>query len=276
MMIMESNDMANDKTLVHYEGKCGNVDYDPEMFKISDGLLFLKKDYKGPIDLPKGCVDISYMFRGKDLTGCYFRDFDTSNVKRMAETFRGCALPEGFSLGNKFDTSNVETMEAMFNHCKFSKGFTLGDKFDTSNVTQMGGMFTGVEFPEGFSLGDKFDTSKVWNMDSMFWNCDFPDGFTLGDKFDTSNVRVINEIFARCKFRDGFSLGKNFNLSSAEVLHYMFRDSIYVKDGKEFYVKEDKDSKKMELVFEDCESMIPDEIDFDEPDEAEYGDMGDE
>ena len=56
----------------------------------------------------------------------------------------------------------------------------------------------------------------------------------------------------------------------------MFRDSIYVKDGKEFYVKEDKDSKKMELVFEDCESMIPDEIDFDEPDEAEYGDMGDE
>ena len=191
--------------LVHYEGKLGEFDYDDEVFEISvKDRLRLREDYKGPIDLPHGCVSCVSLFEGRDLTGCSLRDFDTSTVVDMGGMFLGCKLPDSFALGDKFDTSRVTNMASMFRACELPKGFTLGDKFDTSNVINMASMFNGCTFPEGFTLGDKFDTSNVENMGHMFFECIFNEDFILGSKFDTSKVTKMTSMFIKAKLPSGF------------------------------------------------------------------------
>ena len=200
----------------HYEGTLGIFDYNDEEFEVLYNFYnreCLKYIGEGKsVDLPKGCIDTSYMF-------CYSRlpegftlghNFDTSNVKNMSWMFANCDLPEGFSLGDKFDTSNVENMNGMFFACNLSEDFSLGNKFDTSNVKNMSCIFKSCLLPKGFSLGDKFDTSNVEDMGKMFSECKFPEGFTLGDHFDTSNVKNMDYIFYECKFPEGFALGDKF------------------------------------------------------------------
>ena len=52
--------------LIHYVGILGEFDYDPRIWKIVDNhLRFKNKEAKSlpkNLELPKGCVDISYMF----------------------------------------------------------------------------------------------------------------------------------------------------------------------------------------------------------------------
>ena len=244
----------------HYEGKLGVFDYDENIWVIIKeriaslldvDVLQLKEGYKGKISLPKGINSCYNMFFKKDLTGCWFEDFDTSDVEDMHRMFRKCTIPEGFSLGDKFDTSKVKDMDWMFEGCEMPKGFSLGnkfntssvvhmnhmfdecilpegfslgDKFDTSNVIAMCDMFARCEMPKGFSLGDKFDTSNVWEMQYMFYDCKMPEGFSLGDKFDTSNVKIMWSIFSDCKMPEGFSLGDKFDTSKVEDKKDLFKD----------------------------------------------------
>lgn len=156
----------------HYEGRLGVFDYDPEEFELQEFCYEYYLHYCGKgksVDLPKGCIDTSYMFAECELPPDFTLgpDFDTSNVTNMSRMFLKCILPENFSLGKKFDTSNVTDMEAMFDLCRLPQNFSLGDKFDTSKVTTMNCMFMSCKFPKMFSLGNKFDTSSVVDMQNM-------------------------------------------------------------------------------------------------------------
>ncbi|HBW55294.1 MAG TPA: hypothetical protein DEF65_10990 [Lachnospiraceae bacterium] len=101
----ESEERNNDG-LIHYQGELGDFWYDPKEFKVttheSAALKYLH--YVGnsdAVDLPKGCISTRYMFRG-------------------------CILPEGFTIGNDFDTSEVVDMQGMFQDCEMPVGFSLG------------------------------------------------------------------------------------------------------------------------------------------------------
>lgn len=226
----------------HYSGKIGTFDYDDEMFEIckfsnNSEYLCFKDNYVGPIDLPKGIIDCSYMFQDARLEeGCYLRDFDTSDVIDMHSMFENCLIEDGFTLGENFNTSNVKDMSSMFAGCDAydNKSFTLGNKFNTSNVKNMNDMFgyyivdysdeepLPCRMPENFNLGNNFNTSNVKYMDSMFAGFVMPKNFTLGDKFDTSKVINMMRIFAECVMPDNFTLGNKFDISSAKNLIYMF------------------------------------------------------
>ena len=197
---------------------------DHYMFNFEGVYLRYNPDFVGDIELPDGCINTSNMFNRCALPeGFSFGDkFDTSKVKDMQGMFFLCRLPEGFSLGDKFDTSNVENMKRMFSKCILPERFTLGDKFNASNVTNMQFMFAGSKLPKGFTLGDKFDTSNVIDMQLMFSECNLNEGFTLGDKFDTCNVIYTGKMFSECKLPKGFTLGYKFDISNVTDMFNMF------------------------------------------------------
>ena len=225
--------------LQHYEGRLGEFDYDDGEFKVfsscpcNNFTPCIRYIGEGTtVNLPKGCVDISYMFYERKLPKGFTlgKGFNISNVLSMKGLFSNCILPKGFTLGDNFDTSNVEDMSDMFSNCILPKGFTLGDKFDTSNVHDMSGMFFNCVLPEGFTLGDKFDTSHVSDTDNMFADCKLPKGFTLGDKFDTSHVMFMEYMFAGCKLPKGFTLGDKFDTSHVENMDNMFKECVLPND----------------------------------------------
>lgn len=80
----------------HYEGPLGTFDYDDEEFEVSHSITGNEcLHYHGTgssVDLPEGCINMSYMFYN-------------------------CTLPEGFTLGDKFDTSKVTNTCNMFYNC---------------------------------------------------------------------------------------------------------------------------------------------------------------
>lgn len=88
----------------HYEGRLGVFDYDPEEFELQEFCYEYYLHYCGKgksVDLPKGCIDTSYMFAECELPPDFTLgpDFDTSNVTNMSRMFLKCILPENFSLG---------------------------------------------------------------------------------------------------------------------------------------------------------------------------------
>ena len=150
----------------HESKKLGTFDYDNEEFEIvelNDGISYIHYIGKGgSVNLPKGCINTSYMFAFCDLPKRFTlsNDFDTSEVEYMTSMFAYTPLPENFSLGDKFDTSKVKYMDEMFFNSEVSEKFTLGDKFDISNVEDMCGMFRNCRVPRNFSDKIKFDIPK--------------------------------------------------------------------------------------------------------------------
>ena len=221
----------------HYSGKIGTFDYDDEMFEICEfsnnkEYLCFRNDYIGLIDLPKGIIDCSHMFQDACIEkGCYFRNFDTSDVINMHSMFENCLIEDGFTLGENFNTSNVKDMSCMFAGCDAynNKSFTLGNKFNTSNVENMNDMFgcsiiddiggaLACRMPENFNLGNNFNTSNVKYMDSMFAGFIMPKNFSFGDNFDTSNVKNLNYMFNACHLARNLSFGEKFNFAKNAIV----------------------------------------------------------
>ena len=197
MFAVTNEDQSN---LIHYEGKLGVFDYNPEDYELLGYEPITQiLHYKGKtvaLSLPKGIIDTSYMFNECEFPeGFHFVDFDTSNVINMEAMFEGCTLPHGFALGDKFYTCAVTRMSSMFAFCNIPVGFTLGANFDTSKVTAMEDMFYKCRISAGFSLGDKFTF-----MDRMFQRSSLPADFMLGDKFTISQACVIGGMFNGCHY----------------------------------------------------------------------------
>lgn len=218
-----------------YSGSLGEFVYNDDEFKVE--LICIEKDvfkdalrYIGngnAVSLPKGCISTRFMFRGCKLPEGFslYESFNTSNVVDMACMFYDCKLPKGFTLGPNFNTSNVIDMIGMFYGCDLPENFSLGPNFDTSSVTSMRYMFCKCDLPAEFSLGSKFNTSSVKSMKSMFEYCHAHTTLNLGSKFNTENVTNMACMFMDAKLDDGIELGDNFDTSNVQTMQRMFSNT---------------------------------------------------
>ena len=230
----------------HYKGKLGEFDYNDEDFEIccynfwdeeqtkEEHIFFKKSSNKIILDLPKGCIDTSYMFFG-------FNNF-----------------PSNFTLGGNFDTRCVKRMDFMFYEAELPEGFSLGYNFDTSNVESMENIFNFTRFPESFILCEKFNIENVLCIDdSMFEFSDLPQWVTA-DRYD--NAEVIEEL----KY-------KNPRITECtKLLVNLFKENKTVLEAKEKILKEhpeitrniiDYVSKVSKVVYNklsiDCLEIVP-------------------
>lgn len=137
--------------------------------------------------------------------------WNVSNVKRMAQLFRGSDFNGDIS---HWDVSNVKTMAGMFYDSKFNGDIS---KWNVSNVKNMNDMFKYSLFNNDIS---DWDVSKVESMSSMFahsiFNCDI-------SSWDISNVEDMSEMFLRTK---NFNQNLNsWNLDKSSNIDFMFYDA---------------------------------------------------
>ena len=76
--------------------------------------------------------------------------------------FKGCVLPEGFTLDDNFDTSSVTTMWFMFSKCSLPEGFTLGFNFNTLSAEFMDDMFEFCKLPRG--INNQYNAETIIEM----------------------------------------------------------------------------------------------------------------
>ena len=92
----DNNENTVNQNLIHYAGKAGEFDYDPNIWEISDDSLKLKnkevESLPENLELPKGCIDISHMFANcnklTDITP--LQNWDISQVENTSYTFSFC------------------------------------------------------------------------------------------------------------------------------------------------------------------------------------------
>lgn len=154
----------------------------------------------------------------KEFGGYGFRKFngdisrwDVSNVKRMAQLFRGSDFNGDIS---RWDVSNAETMAGMFYDSKFNGDIS---KWNVSNVKNMNGMFEYSLFNNDIS---HWDVSKVESMSSMFAHSIFNSNIS---SWVISNVEDMSEMF-----KDAKNFNKplnNWNISSVSNMYKMFAEA---------------------------------------------------
>ena len=281
-----------EKKLVHYEGALGTFDYDPSMYSIylgpskgrnSDGYnsykdfrefdkydeyrydyLHFNTNYVGPIILPKGCIDTHCMFENcaiKD--GCYFADFDMSDVLYKNEMFRCALVPESVIESNNFDlsgailckqdaatgkkTAHYEGELGTFDYDPDMYKIYYDDYIDR-NYIQFDDNYVGpISFPKGCTDAaymflhreiksgcyfDDFDTTGVEDMSYMFCGATLPDKFTLGNKFDTSSAKYMHHMFSQTTLPNSFTLGDKFNTTNAKRKDHMFEGATFTNGRK--------------------------------------------
>lgn len=154
----------------------------------------------------------------KEFGGYGFRKFngdisrwDVSNVKRMAQLFRGSDFNGDIS---RWDVSNAETMAGMFYDSKFNRNIS---KWNVSNVKNMNGMFEYSLFNNDIS---HWDVSKVESMSSMFAHSIFNSNIS---SWVISNVEDMSEMFKDAKnFNQPLN---NWNISSVSNMYKMFAEA---------------------------------------------------
>ena len=99
-------------------------------------------DNIGPFNIDTSSAEnMSTMFSNSNIKSLDLSSFDTSNVTRMYQMFKGCLNLESLDVSS-FDTRNVENMSQMFNNCTKLRHLDLSS-FDTRNVTNFSDMFGG-------------------------------------------------------------------------------------------------------------------------------------
>ena len=173
------NDDENqvNKNLVHYKGVLGEFDYDPRIWKIVDNhLMFKNKEVKSlpkNLELPKGCVDISYMFFNcKNLADISpLKNWDISNVKSALRMFSNCISLTNITTLQSWNTSKVENISHMFSYCINLKDISSLRNWDISKVKSMSFMFSGCVNLKDISPLENWNTSNVKSMANMFSYC---------------------------------------------------------------------------------------------------------
>lgn len=166
-----NNENQVNQNLIHYKGKIGEFDYDSSIWEVIDNHLRFKNKAvtslpKG-LELPKGCVDTS-------------------------EMFRYCENLTDLSPLENWDTSKIINISRMFSYCIRLKDLSLLQNWDTSNVKYMSGMFYNCEKIEDISPLQNWDTSKVEDMSLMFWDCEKLGCISPLEEWDTSNVKDMS------------------------------------------------------------------------------------
>lgn len=107
----------------YFVDKVGNVIlFDPEMFVVERGRLYLNERFTGDLVLPENVTSIESMFENCDLTGVNFKSFNTSKVQNMKCAFAHATFPEGFKFPDDFSFASAVNTSGMF---KMSKGYPI-------------------------------------------------------------------------------------------------------------------------------------------------------
>jgi len=134
--------------------------------------------------------------------------FDTSNVKTMADMFFGCNL-SSFDLSS-FNTSNVTDMYSMFEWCQRLTTLDLSH-FDTSNVTNMARMFLGClnlktldisNFSTDSIVSSKYSFSIPFGSTKQRYGFGVEDMFNLCDRLkkpDSASELILETYQSRTK-----------------------------------------------------------------------------
>ena len=147
MEFNKSNSPIN-QPLIHYAGILGEFDYDPDIWEIIDNRLRFKnrkvKSLPENLELPKGCVDISYMFFNcKNLVDISpLKNWDISNVKSTLRMFSNCISLTNITTLQSWNTSKVEDMSYMFSSCVNLKDISPLENWNTSNINNMSHVFS--------------------------------------------------------------------------------------------------------------------------------------
>ena len=199
-------------SLMKYENRGVSFEYDTDIWEVRNGFLRFKESYVGPIDLPKGVPSCVEMFSGVHMReGCFFRDFDTTDIKNMQGMFSNASFPEGFSFGEKFVTDNVTNMNKMFESCTFPENFKLPETFRTLGVTNMESMFENCRLPVGFDFGESFTLEGARYTRFMFRSAFFSDGIKPRNKLDVRDDCISKGMFKSCKFPNDFVASEWFS-----------------------------------------------------------------
>ena len=144
-------------------------------------------------------------------------EWDTSNVMRMTDMFKGCESLESLDLSS-FNTESVENMERMFKDCHNLRELNLSS-FNTERVDNMNEMFNCCcEGLESLDLSN-FNTENVRDMTRMFADCRRLRELNIG--FNTTNVEEMREMFQGCESLESLDLS-SFNTENVRNMERMF------------------------------------------------------
>ena len=144
-------------------------------------------------------------------------EWDTSNVMRMTDMFKGCESLESLDLSS-FNTESVENMERMFKDCHNLRELNLSS-FNTERVDNMNEMFNCCcEGLESLDLSN-FNTENVRDMTRMFADCRRLRELNIG--FNTTNVEEMREMFQGCESLESLDLS-SFNTENVRDMERMF------------------------------------------------------
>ena len=147
-------------------------------------------------------------------------EWDTSNVMRMTDMFKGCESLESLDLSS-FNTENVENMERMFKDCHNLRELDIRS-FNTERVDNMNEMFNCCcENLESLDLSN-FNTGNVRNMERMFADCRHLRELNIS-RFNTTNVEEMREMFQGCESLESLDLS-SFNTENVRNMERMFAD----------------------------------------------------
>ena len=187
-------------------------------------------------------VDMSGLFRNKNLFNSDISGWDVSSVTSMGAMFENASSFDGDISG--WDVSNVTDMFGMFvNAASFSSDLSTWDvsnvtnmqglfacygcnstfnsdlsSWDVSNVVNMRGMFSWITYNQDLS---SWDVSNVGNMSEMFWgNNAFNQDLST---WDVSNVSNMSHMFqGSSSFDQNIS---EWNVSTVSNMKQMFQGS---------------------------------------------------
>lgn len=247
--------MPDEPYMSVFQGASGErVKFDTRMYHvINDGSLGASLKYNssyiGPIRLPEGMTNASYLFEGTMIQpGCYFEpksendlplaqttgmfkdcvigenvviDIDTHNVSNMHSMFEGAEFKNNATLGSSFDTRNVRDMARFMSNCKTSAGFTLPEGFTTRNTEDLTSAFSGFKAAPGFTfVNNDMSTDRAISMMNICTAAELPENCKFGPEFQTAIAQYTMGAF------DGMSVGdKTFStFPNLQSVYAVIRD----------------------------------------------------
>ena len=148
----------------------------------------------------------------------FMRNFNTSNVTSMYNTFAKCSNLETLDV-SKWDTSNVTDMTNLFQGC--SKLSTLDvSNWDTSKVTSMNNMFSGCSNLQTLDVSN-WDTSSNIVASGMFYGCSSLTTLDVSE-WDTSSVTHMTYVFYNCSNLQTLDVS-NWKTSKVTSMSAMFQ-----------------------------------------------------
>ncbi|MCD8384355.1 MAG: BspA family leucine-rich repeat surface protein, partial [Clostridiales bacterium] len=162
----------------------------------------------------------------ENLTAIHFSgNFDTSNVKSMAQMFIYCYKLTSLDISD-WDTSSVTDMTAMFNQCYALNGLDLSG-WDVSNVTSLYATFLSCNSLTSLDVSN-WDTSRVTDMGALFMQCRLLTSLDLSG-WDTSRVTNMFETFRECTSLRYLDLS-GWDTSGVEDMGNMFMNCYALED----------------------------------------------